>query len=477
MSALARGITVVGLGAGEAPLAEEARAVLSSRPVYLRTARHPALGGLPGLTNCPAFDDRLARIDNLKGTLEVFLSDLIDQASSGQVAYAVPGSPCTVDASVRVLEEMAAGAGVTISYLGAPSVVDRVCREVPPGWLGPGLQVVDMLDLALVGERSPFAGGWLPLSPLQPAIVVNPAPASVMVAVAKALATLYPSMCEVAIVDEHAFTWTTLDRLPPADGRDWMAALYLPATSYETGGRTSDALQRIVARLRAPGGCPWDREQTHASLLQSGLEEAYEAFDAVERGEPVDMAEELGDLLLQVFMHAQIAEEDGEFTLEDVFDAVTAKLVRRHPHVFGDAVAETAGQVLSTWDQIKRRERTERGEAAHEHPLGKIPAALPALMRAQTVLRRGRRAGLPRLDEVQTRDRASDAPALVDELIAIALAANQAGIDLETALRARTHELEDEARQVAALSTTTPPAATGTRAPDDGTPPEGETSA
>src|SRR6266853_3156121 len=136
-------------------------------------------------------------------------------------------------------------------------------------------------------------------------------------------------------------------------------------------------LCKIVAKLRAPGGCPWDREQTHESLLPALIEEAYEVAGAVRAKDHANFREELGDLLLLVVMHAQIAREAGRFNIEDVLSDLTEKLIRRHPHVFGKSDARDSGAVLKQWESIKRTEKTVR------HYLDGLPAALPALMSAQ----------------------------------------------------------------------------------------------
>ena len=136
-------------------------------------------------------------------------------------------------------------------------------------------------------------------------------------------------------------------------------------------------LCEIVAKLRAPGGCPWDREQTHESLLPQLMEEAYEVAGAVRAKDDANFREELGDLLLLIVMHAEIAQETGRFKIDNVIGDVTEKLIRRHPHVFGTSDARDSGAVLKQWESIKRAEK------ASKHYLDSLPAALPALMRAQ----------------------------------------------------------------------------------------------
>jgi MazG family protein len=154
-----------------------------------------------------------------------------------------------------------------------------------------------------------------------------------------------------------------------------------------------ERLRDIVARLRGPEGCPWDREQTHASLRAGAIEEVYEMVEAIEAGDDPHFKEELGDLLLQVIMHAQIAGEEGRFDLEGVAAEVADKLVRRHPHVFGETRLGNSEAVLKQWDEIKRAERESKGAAKDASALDGVSAALPALMRAEKVQKRAARVG------------------------------------------------------------------------------------
>jgi len=149
-----------------------------------------------------------------------------------------------------------------------------------------------------------------------------------------------------------------------------------------------ERLRAIMAKLRAPDGCPWDREQTHASIKPQLIEECYEVLEAIDGGVPADLQEELGDLLLHVVFHSQIATEAGQFSFDDVATTVSDKLVRRHPHVFGNVQAKTSDEVLRNWDEIKRQEKPER-----TGPFDGVPRALPALMRAQQVQKKAAKTG------------------------------------------------------------------------------------
>ncbi len=162
-----------------------------------------------------------------------------------------------------------------------------------------------------------------------------------------------------------------------------------PFSDEELG--TFQTLVDIVAKLRAPGGCPWDREQTHDSLKRNLLEESYEVIEAIDLGNPAVLSEELGDLMVQIAFHADIAQEAGDFQLEDVLRNINAKLVRRHPHVFADGSANDAREVEKNWEQIKAAERQAKGES--KSPVEGIPVDLPALAYAQLMQDRVGKAG------------------------------------------------------------------------------------
>jgi tetrapyrrole methylase family protein/MazG family protein len=167
-------------------------------------------------------------------------------------------------------------------------------------------------------------------------------------------------------------------------------------------GKELDRFVEIVARLRGPGGCPWDREQNNKSILSCLLDEAYEFFEAVDENDNHKMREELGDLLLQVVLHSQIAQDEGRFSLEEVAKEIADKLIRRHPHVFGDVVVGSSNEVIHNWEQIKKNEKEHR-----KYMVDDIPDALPALFKAEKIQRRVAKAGFdwkdiaPVLDKVE----------------------------------------------------------------------------
>lgn len=153
---------------------------------------------------------------------------------------------------------------------------------------------------------------------------------------------------------------------------------------------TFEDFAKIIKILRSPDGCPWDREQTHRSIRNEFIEETYEAVDAIDRGDDTDMCEELGDVMLQVMLHAQIASEENAYDISDVIDGIARKMILRHPHVFGDVKADTTEQVLENWDKIKREEKHQQ---SYTDTLTSVPMSYPALMRAQKVQKRAKKVG------------------------------------------------------------------------------------
>src|SRR6266566_840503 len=219
-----------------------------------------------------------------------------------------------------------------------------------------------------------------------------------------------------------------------------------PAINHQQSTNSFAKLCDIVAKLRAPGGCPWDREQTHESLLPATIEEAYEVAEAARTKNDPHFREELGDLLLLVVMHAEIARESGRFKIDNVVAEITEKLIRRHPHVFGESNARDAGAVLKQWEAIKQEEK--KGD---QHYLASLPNALPALMRAQKVQSKVARVNFDwtELDDVI----AKVGDEVGDLLFAVVNLARKCKLDAETALHAATNKfvgrfnlLEDELR-------------------------------
>jgi tetrapyrrole methylase family protein/MazG family protein len=275
------------------------------------------------------------------------------------------------------------------------------------------------------------------------------------------LTALYPAGHSLVRIGDH--TGVALDTIDEATlaGADWL----VPSLELADNLASPHGIAAISARLRAPGGCPWDRRQTHLTLRPYLLEESYETIDAIENGTPADLAEELGDLLLQVILHAQFAAEEGAFDLTDVYRSIAAKIVRRHPHVFGTVEVDGVDQVMTNWEQIKADERAERGKT-DEGAFGSVARALPALPASREIQERASTMGWDwdaiggvwekvgeELDEL--REAASEEDRrheLGDVLFALVNLGRWMKVDPEEALRAANRRWVSRYRRVEALA-------------------------
>jgi MazG family protein len=231
-------------------------------------------------------------------------------------------------------------------------------------------------------------------------------------------------------------------------------------------GRSFDELVALIRRLRAPGGCPWDREQTHQSVKPMTIEEAYEVAEAIDEGDDHALASELGDLALQVVFHAQIAEEENRFTVADVLQHVIEKMVRRHPHVFGDVTAHTPEQVLRNWEKVKEAEATAKKGAAPESMLHGVSAGLPGILEAFQMTTKVARVGfdwpdassvVAKLDEEVAElkhelgsggEAAAVAEEIGDLLFVAVNVARVLGVDPESALKAANRKFRRRFRHI-----------------------------
>ena len=189
---------------------------------------------------------------------------------------------------------------------------------------------------------------------------------------------------------------------------------------------------KIIEKLRSPGGCPWDREQTHKSLSKHLIEEAYEAYDAIEENSKEHIMEELGDVLLQIVMHAQIGKEEGEFDIGDVIDSVGQKMIDRHPHVFGNTQVKSSSEVLDNWEEIKKQ---QRGQKTVTESINSLSRSLPALYKTQKVIDKVKRA---KIDCINPSQKAVTQEQIGQKLFEICVLAYENKVDAEMALSSYT---------------------------------------
>ncbi len=375
-------ITIVGLGPGDPDLiTRRAWEVLSSaQAVYLRTRLHPCVPALPPGPVYHSFDDLYEASGAFEEVYAAIVERLTALAEQGvTVVYAVPGDPMVAESSVRQLLAVCEEKRITCAVVSGVSFIEPALALLGVDAAG-GLQLLDALDVA--------AAHHPPINPDYPALLAQVYSRAVASDVKLTLMNQYPDDHPVALVHGAGTPSARLERLPlyEIDRREVgnLTALYVPRFDPDPAVVTGfEGFQNTMAHLRAPEGCPWDREQTHRSLLRYLLEEAYEFVDAVEADDPERIREELGDLLLQVIFHAQVAVEEGEFYMPEVVRTIDAKLKRRHPHVWGDVdVKGSAEQVTVNWEAIKAQERAENGEPGRASLLDGVPRALPALEQA-----------------------------------------------------------------------------------------------
>lgn len=436
-------LTIVGLGPGHAGLlTREAWEVLSSAPeVWLRTAHHPCAQVLPQGPTVHSFDAVYERATSFEALYQMIATELLRLAQRPQgVIYAVPGDPLVGDATVTHGLRLAEARGVTVRLVHGLSFIEPVLGLLGRDALD-GLQMLDAVELSQLLHP--------PFNPDLPALVAYLGDRALASEVKLALMNQYPDEHPVHVIEAAglpAQRVTTL-ALYELDQRDFdpFAVLYLPPL---TPVSSFEGFQQTIARLRAPDGCPWDREQTHQSLRPNLLEEAYEVLEALDRDDPEALREELGDLLLQIVLHAQIATEAGEFQMPEVIAAIDAKIKRRHPHVWGTTQVNGAEEVAQNWERIKKSERQNRG-AEKQSLLDGVPRSLPALAQAQDYGTRAARVGfdwpdvqgvvdkvreeLRELEAAQTPEERHHE--LGDVLFAVVNWARWLGVDAESALR------------------------------------------
>ncbi len=421
-------ITIVGLGPGDPGLLTKAAWDLlhAADELTVRTDQHPTLAALPDSLRIHSFDAIYNRAEDFASVYRQIADQVIELGSRPQgVIYAVPGDPAVGEATTWLIRDLAAARGLVVRVLSGVSFVEPACLALGVDPLErDGLQIVDAM-VAAAGHAPPFDTS-------RPALLAQ--------CYSRALASDVKLTLLHSFDDQHPVTVLSaagtsqqrmrvvpLFELDRSADFDHLTSLYVPPAG-PLGAYSR--LQEIVAHLRAPDGCPWDREQTLQTLRRDVLEELYELLEALDVDDDEQIGEELGDGALALAMLAQIAAEEERFRWPQVMTQVCEKLIRRHPHVFGDVAVDGVEEVLANWARIKEEEGKgkEGNEGKKENGLlDSVPRALPALSLASKYQSRLGRAGItPDLS-------GADAFGLaLWELVAEARAAD---VDAETALR------------------------------------------
>ena len=451
-------VTVVGLGPGPVGLVtqETREAIAAATTRFVRTTRHPS-AALVG--DAISFDDEYERHDTFAEVYAAIATRVSEAAlRDGSALYAVPGSPGVLE---DVVQRLLADTRLDVRVMSAVSFLDLAWLRLGIDPVNHGVRLVDAHRFAEVAadDCGPFLvaqchADWV-LSEVKLAHDSARGDEPVVV------------LHHLGLPDEQVVTttWDDIDRLERAHGvvADHLTSIYIAQLAEPVASEMA-RLHRLARTLREQ--CPWDREQTHASLVRYLIEETYEVVDALNALDANDpttddaLIEELGDLLYQIEFHTTIAEQEGRFSLADVARATHDKLVRRHPHVFGDASATTAGDVVKTWDEIKQAERAERAtramraERTTDAPdfFAGVARAAPSLSLAQKLQKRAAEVGFDwpditgataklteEISELQEATQAGDHDAvrmeLGDVLFSVVNVARKLGLDAETALR------------------------------------------
>jgi len=438
------GITLLGLGPGDpGALTREAWEWLKSiETLYLRTRMHPTVASLPKNLKLESFDAVYESVESFEEVYEQILETVLSLGEAPEgVTYAVPGHPFVAEATCPEIARRAEDAGIPVQVVDGLSFLEPTFRALGLDPF-PALVLADAMTLAM--NHTP---GFPPSSPALIAQIYSRAVAS---DVKLTLMAAYPDEHSVRLIhgagtDEENVESLPLHAIDRSPHLGLLSSLYIPPLSPNA---SFESFQEIVARLRTPDGCPWDREQTHLSLRPFLLEEAYETLDALDRDDMTDLQEELGDLLLQIVLHAQIATEESDFNIHQVIDGIGSKLIRRHPHVFSEVEVEGVSGVIQNWEAIKAEERKENGEPSKKGLLDGVPVALPALLQAEEVIERVGRVAFDTLaqmgDPEFIRERLSALIEAEDSqkkeflgelLLGVASLAHSMDLDVESALR------------------------------------------
>ncbi|OEG00299.1 nucleoside triphosphate pyrophosphohydrolase [Vulcanibacillus modesticaldus] len=439
-------ITIIGLGSGnEDQLSLGIYKLLkNTKNLYLRTRIHPVVDFLKKERIAfKTFDYLYDTLTDYDQVYSRIASSLIGEASTGKsLVYAVPGHPMVAERSVQYILQRGEEQNVSVNVLGGESFLDTAFSRLQ----------IDPIEglLFLNGETLTLSD----LNPTKNTIIGQVYNQWVASEVKLTLMEIYPDEMPIyitsnlGIIGEEVIKKVPLYELDhnPEDFHH-LSSLFIPKVKDEKIlERNFSRLVEIVQILRSPNGCPWDRKQTHQSIRKNLIEETYELVETIDEMDMEHMEEELGDVLLQVMLHSQIAEEEGFFNIYDVIQQLNQKLVRRHPHVFGDENANEAEEALEHWHQIKQQEKIDKGKQSNSI-LDGIPKDLPAILKAYKLQKKAAKVGFDwteitdvykkiqeEFEEVKSADKSNQMEELGDLLFAVVNLARFMKIDPEEAL-------------------------------------------
>ncbi|QPC47983.1 nucleoside triphosphate pyrophosphohydrolase [Mangrovibacillus cuniculi] len=380
-------ISIIGLGAGSLDQLSLRlyKKLTSATTLRLRTKEHPIVRELEqdGVTY-ESFDDIYERFDNFLDVYQTIAKNLVEESKNKEVTYAVPGHPMVAEMTVQLLIESEKRGECSLRIEGGQSFLDDMLTAVRVDPIE-GFALLDGTNMQMDS-----------INTAQHLFIAQVYDQFVLSDVKLTLMNWYPDDHLITVIEgaggeeENVYT-RALFEIDHDMLLNNLRSIYIPplASENEFVYRQFSKAKQVIAALRGPGGCPWDQEQTHESLKKYLIEESYELLDAIDRDDIDDIISELGDVLLQVLLHAQIGEDDGMFAIEDVIESLNEKMIRRHPHVFGDKEAESTEDVMKQWQQIKAEERGE----APQKLLDDVEANFPALMKAYKYQKKASKVG------------------------------------------------------------------------------------
>ncbi|ORU00458.1 Nucleoside triphosphate pyrophosphohydrolase MazG [Anaerovibrio sp. JC8] len=376
-------ITVIGLGPGDFGLItmDSWERMQGAEHLYFRTEKHPTVPMIKERgVSFVSYDSFYEGAESFEALYEAIARDLVKKAASEDLVYAVPGSPMVAEKTVVLLREYCREAGIELDIQPGMSFVEVLYSKLGIDPIE-GMTIIDAEDFDQLPVDMPTG---LVITQVYNDRIASDTKLSLMEVFPDEYPITY--IHKLGMPDESIRTIELfeLDRQPDID---YLTSLYVPPFKRKSEFDITP-LKDIVHTLRSPGGCPWDIAQTHESIRTNLIEETYEVIEAIDLQDPHLMCEELGDLLLQVVFHARMAEETGDFSMQQVIDEATEKLVRRHPHIFGDVQAADAGAAVLAWESIKKKEKKER-----QSVLDGVPKGLPALMSAQKLQHKAAKVG------------------------------------------------------------------------------------